>query len=203
MSKFFARARDLSVSLLNAMAGGPAATKLVRACSFMRFDKDSILAYVGLNGTYQASGEFCNGRPIYVKIANSNVVAWWAHTQQHGMSWCIGPRVPEQEKSSKMWAYTPSDGINPSQNNTRQWMVYCHDSSVWLKQPEACFEAVLTKGSCEDRKCLICCDNAANIVTVPCGHLNVCRDCWKKSGCDFKRCFTCRAVMRQMVLVYI
>ena len=49
--------------------------------------------------------------------------------------------------------------------------------------------------------CIICCDQARNVLFRPCNHILICDDCSGKSS--YEECFVCRSVIVEYEYAYL
>ena len=73
-------------------------------------------------------------------------------------------------------------------------MSFLTDVLTKLSSREAELEA-----SCEDLRCSVCLDCAANVLFEPCGHVNVCESCCQRLA----QCPICRAKVVRRRKIFI
>jgi hypothetical protein len=109
--------------------------EIVRLRGFVLHSGGTSAPYAGINGEYMRSGEFINGRALYVKSNNPRTLnptaMWWANNNGK-LSWIVGQKA--DAGTNKMWAYLHSLGWGPEQHAVGVWQVYSYNSKSFEAQ---------------------------------------------------------------------
>ena len=109
--------------------------EIVRLRGFVLHSGGTSAPYAGINGEYMRSGEFINGRALYVKSNKprtpNTTAMWWANNNGK-LSWIVGQKA--DAGTNKMWAYVHSLGWGPEQHAVGAWQVYSYNSKSFEAQ---------------------------------------------------------------------